>query len=344
VENQSNVLVANRFDSFEALAGIAADWDVDFRQMDSSRFKSELFQTRIGEILISSARFGCHVEQHGVTPREMRTFAIPEADSPTMRWFGHQVQAGVLLVFPTHGEIEAFTRPGFGVSTFSVPEYTLAGFFEQNEVPEPSKILSSSESIIPVSPALLFRLRALLRHVSLIARNSAESVYFRRLKERFHWQLLSTLLEILRDRQQISDQSTRSGNTCLLKRLIDHVHTHADERLRVSDLCTIAKVSERTLQNLFKKELGMTPKAYLIGQKMYAVHRELWEADPAKTRVLDVANYWDFWHMGQFAADYRRIFGELPSETLNRSSQIIAAASPKKISRFPLSASDVTLM
>ena len=33
--------------------------------------------------------------------------------------------------------------------------------------------------------------------------------------------------------------------------------------------------------------------------------------------VADAANEWGFWHMGQFAKDYRRMFGELPSETLN---------------------------
>jgi AraC family ethanolamine operon transcriptional activator len=27
------------------------------------------------------------------------------------------------------------------------------------------------------------------------------------------------------------------------------------------------------------------------------------------------ANNWGFWHMDRFAADYRRQFGELPSET-----------------------------
>ncbi|MCK5375915.1 MAG: helix-turn-helix domain-containing protein, partial [Acidobacteria bacterium] len=32
--------------------------------------------------------------------------------------------------------------------------------------------------------------------------------------------------------------------------------------------------------------------------------------------VTDVANNWGFWHMGQFAADYRKMFGELPSQTL----------------------------
>ncbi|MFV2073945.1 MAG: helix-turn-helix domain-containing protein, partial [Thermoanaerobaculales bacterium] len=39
------------------------------------------------------------------------------------------------------------------------------------------------------------------------------------------------------------------------------------------------------------------------------------------TLVTDVANSWGFWHMGQFAADYRRQFGELPSETLRRASR-----------------------
>ena len=29
----------------------------------------------------------------------------------------------------------------------------------------------------------------------------------------------------------------------------------------------------------------------------------------------NVAHRWGFWHMGQFARDYRRLFGELPSET-----------------------------
>ena len=32
--------------------------------------------------------------------------------------------------------------------------------------------------------------------------------------------------------------------------------------------------------------------------------------------VAEVASRWGFWHMGQLAADYRQLFGELPSETL----------------------------
>ena len=38
----------------------------------------------------------------------------------------------------------------------------------------------------------------------------------------------------------------------------------------------------------------------------------------ADTVIATVANRWGFWHMGKFAADDRRSFGELPSETLRR--------------------------
>ena len=81
------------------------------------------------------------------------------------------------------------------------------------------------------------------------------------------------------------------------------------------------KVSERGLQVLFKSKLGMTPKAYLTGRRMYGVHRALWCTDPSISGVSELANNWGYWHMGNFAAYYRKMFGELPSETLNKSGQ-----------------------
>ena len=38
-------------------------------------------------------------------------------------------------------------------------------------------------------------------------------------------------------------------------------------------------------------------------------------ASASKMPIAEIANGWGFWHMGQFAADYRQHFGALPSET-----------------------------
>ena len=34
--------------------------------------------------------------------------------------------------------------------------------------------------------------------------------------------------------------------------------------------------------------------------------------------IQDIASHWGFWHLGQFAQDYRHLFGELPSDTLHK--------------------------
>ncbi|NMM38028.1 MAG: helix-turn-helix domain-containing protein [Glaciimonas sp.] len=34
--------------------------------------------------------------------------------------------------------------------------------------------------------------------------------------------------------------------------------------------------------------------------------------------VQDVAADWEFWHFSQFSSDYRKLFGQSPSESLRR--------------------------
>lgn len=77
-------------------------------------------------------------------------------------------------------------------------------------------------------------------------------------------------------------------------------------------------VSELTLQNLFMWKYGITPMAYLKRARLNDVRKVLRSATPEKLKVSDVANQKSFWHMGQFAADYRMLFGELPSDTLRK--------------------------
>jgi AraC family ethanolamine operon transcriptional activator len=49
------------------------------------------------------------------------------------------------------------------------------------------------------------------------------------------------------------------------------------------------------------------------------VHQELRNFDAQDyDSIIELAGIHGFWHMGQFAADYRRIYGELPSDTLKR--------------------------
>jgi AraC family ethanolamine operon transcriptional activator len=74
-------------------------------------------------------------------------------------------------------------------------------------------------------------------------------------------------------------------------------------------------VSERTLHYAFQEVRGLTPMAYFRACRLNAVRQGLKTvADTAS--VQQIAQRWGFWHPGEFAAAYRRLFGELPSRTL----------------------------
>ncbi len=312
-----SLLIESQFDSFEEFAELIVSWDADFRQITAESYKSEIFQAQIGSMLITGASFGCQVDQHGATPAGMRTFAIPDVDCSEMRWYGRVTGPDTLFVFPVHGEIEVLSRPGLSVMTFSIPENLLAEFFEKNGVTEPGNILGSEAAIIHASPIILKKIRYLFQFLAKGVKGRDKHASYPILNTDFQEQIMFCLLQILEgDRPVPKVVATGSGSK--IECVITYIDAHSKEPLRISDLCAIARVSERTLQNIFRQYLGMTPKSYLAGQRMYTVHRELWHADSTRAYVSDVANDCGFWHMGQFAADYRKIFGELPSSTLNR--------------------------
>jgi AraC family ethanolamine operon transcriptional activator len=62
---------------------------------------------------------------------------------------------------------------------------------------------------------------------------------------------------------------------------------------------------------------GIGPKAHLQCHLLSAVRDQLLTRS-GHSLTADIANSWGFWHMGQFAADYRKLFGELPYKSLKQ--------------------------
>jgi len=89
--------------------------------------------------------------------------------------------------------------------------------------------------------------------------------------------------------------------------------------ITLDDLCQQAFVSRRCLIQGFREHLGMGPMAYLKLQRLHAARRLLLDADPEQTSVTAAATAFGFLNSGHFARDYRQLFGELPSATLQAS-------------------------
>src|SRR5258707_1100689 len=76
-------------------------------------------------------------------------------------------------------------------------------------------------------------------------------------------------------------------------------------------------VAERTLNAHFRIFVGLSPIRYLRRLRLVAAREALLAAEPGIS-VTEVARRYHFDHLGRFASQYRRAFGEPPSATLRR--------------------------
>lgn len=103
-----------------------------------------------------------------------------------------------------------------------------------------------------------------------------------------------------------------------LKRALEHLHEHDDQPVYLLELCRTLGVSARTLELLFKRNLGVSPMRYLKLRRLQQVRTKLRAADPYRIYVKSVALEAGFWDLGRFAMDYRGLFKESPSTTLRK--------------------------
>jgi AraC-like DNA-binding protein len=104
----------------------------------------------------------------------------------------------------------------------------------------------------------------------------------------------------------------------LVKTAVDIIEADAHLPLTVSAIATRSHGGVRALQQSFRRELEMTPMAYLREVRLRRAHRALVEADPSVATVASIAYGWGFTNLGRFAETHAARYGETPAITLRR--------------------------
>lgn len=99
-----------------------------------------------------------------------------------------------------------------------------------------------------------------------------------------------------------------------LKRAEEFMRANAALPITLLDIAKAADVAPRTLQLAYKRAYGISPIRALIRERLRRVRFDL-VAELGQHSVTEIALRWGFNHLGRFAAEYRREFGECPHET-----------------------------
>ena len=298
----------------DELREVARVWDLDFRPMARARGASELLQTVDTTALLGYAHISPRVEQRGASPAGMRTFALLGRCSPDVVWCGNPAGPDTLLSFDAGGDFEASSPSGFEVHTLSIDLGHLDGLASALGLGSVEEIGSEAHAI-RLEPTRAEALRRNFERASSFIKLDISSCERPEVREVLEVDLPTSMLRVAIPVRGTSLPVAAPLRERALRRALEFIEANAARAPRISELRAASGASERTLRYAFQERFGMSPKAYLQAVRLNGVRRELRRrADGA--RITDAANRWGFWHIGQFAADYRRLFGRLPSETM----------------------------
>jgi AraC family ethanolamine operon transcriptional activator len=303
-------IVDHEFDDVDELGEITRDWDLDFRQLNRGGFRGSVRQAAIGPIQLADTRLDGILHQRGTTPTDVWTFCFPGHHEMEFCWRGHAVGTNDLLIHRPGGEFDSMSRRGFRLLLVSVSSEHLEAAAQRLVVSVSERALRGLE-ITSCEPAVVSGLRY------LVTTSLQSLVEGRTLPEAIERQACDLIIQGLAPGIESDREPRQSRRQRLVETAVRIARERSHEIPSVKDLCRESGASERTLRRGFNERFGISPKAYLQAQRLIGVRRDLRASGRGET-ISDIANRWSFWHMGQFAADYRRQFGELPSESIGR--------------------------
>lgn len=171
-------------------------------------------------------------------------------------------------------------------------------------------------------------LSALLRDIALRMAQRPAALEGEPARQALAEDLLAALRALLADAQTTLCPPARSTERRLRLVAATDAYLRADlsRPVYTEELCQDLGTSASALAEAFRATLGISPHRFVKLRRLGLVHAALSAPDGPAPMVKAVALGHGFWHLGQFAADYRAQFNETPSETLLRARSTRAAA------------------
>jgi AraC family ethanolamine operon transcriptional activator len=306
----------HQFECFEVLASSLASYDLDVKQFDCGSFFAFMQQMQCGHVFINRFTITRRIEVNGNPPPGVWTFGVPTANCQPFIWRGQHSDADTIQIYKPPTELAMMTNPEFEAIDVSISENDFNALNHRWGLPDLAEIIGAREMAI-CDPAVMYRLRKTLQYICQVVDSDPEA-----LKQNANLQNLVghevpyLLAQTLMSSDAPVCKAAPDKRSRALKTAIEYIRTTTDEATSVNSFCRQTGINERTLQRAFLDTYGITPKSYMQAFRLNRAYKALLKSNPDSTSITEVANELGYWHMSQFAATYRRQFGELPSQTL----------------------------
>lgn len=290
-------------------------WALNYEQLSPGQFQGRLHQISLPGLTLLREDTRQAMRQRGRLDESLYGFAMALDGRQDLFFHGQRVPDFAIMC-GKGDELDLTTPPDFSLIAVTV-ERDLLNPLWQYMYHKPLAHWLEKQLVVLTTAVKARVLRDL--HLTVMHRFSAMAS--RPMDERALRQLRDDILmewiEALPARVDTSELPSIERRKKLVDKACSMMLADNNEPLSILQICSRVGTSRRKLNYAFQDVLGTTPVKYLRNLRLNGVRRALREAGP-ETTVQDTASHWGFWHLSQFARDYRQLFGELPSATLRR--------------------------
>ena len=300
---------------FEDLSAMQFGWKAEFTQLGHAERESRV------KLLHSDNAGICHFEYNSRFDQRMYvlpgyySFGLLEPNTTKAMIQGNIATPGALIAFPRQDEAHGVSSAGFHGRGIHFKETYLEAIAEAI-FGTPLRFLMSTTRVYSLAGPLLGRLqREIYNWQRMALPGSTNTVAMIARREEA---LAIAILNGLRHASGVRETPFVNSDK-VVKLVLDYLHSEPSEEITAVEMCKLANCSQSWLEHSFRKRFGVTPKKYVKFLRLSRLRESLLNPDKVEGRtVIELASTYGFWHMGQLAADYRNVYGELPSDTLKK--------------------------
>lgn len=300
----------------EEQAASLREWDQVYEQMTPGRFVGGLHEMCFAGVQVFRESTNQAVHEAGAPWNGSRAIGVPVRMDGAAMFRGEPVDTEALVTLGAGDELDFYTPRGFEIFGLVVDEDALEAHARQVEHRDFAAALAGRGVFKPGTDRLS-EFRRLLMSVMQSLDVNPVALQYRQTQRVLAQSMLGAVVAVVADEAGAAKTASAcAGRRHVVDAAKSFMQSRIAEPITVADLCRELGVSRRTLQYSFQEVLGINPVAFLRAMRLNGVRRDLKAAARPADSVQDIAARWGFWHLGHFVTDYKRMFGELPSETL----------------------------
>jgi len=320
-QNQSGTgsqrVLSRRFTDVDDFTDFFAYRQMQLMQLTPGSLQSEFLSAKIGNLYFTRSRVNQVIQIRGLKHKDYLSFALIWA-AEGGNFYCHRLPLcpqTSLFGFDRRREVDLVTSPQGMMTEIFIPVETFQAYANQLQRHDLDDHCLASNHL-SLLPEQMGEIKDYLRNLFCLLEQKAVWL------QQPHGPALiaNDIVSLLISKIPINCRSTPSFKPSRRTKLIAQAEkkmlAHLEKPLTLKQLAKGLGSSSSALSYGFQDLFGMSPMRYLKVQRLNAVRRYLKASDPENCRVEILANQFGFWSAGHFARDYKAMFGELPSETL----------------------------